>query len=280
MSMDTPSTKAGAIGSARSSDRPGGGQTVPSIARAVRILNALASGPPSASLATLSRRLQLPRSSALSICNTLVDTGLLVRDGDGTYRLGPQILALSRAFLSQTDLHTEFGRVVAELNVLPQQTIVCSVLRDRDVVYIGRRPGRYPLGVNYEVGTRLPAHCTASGVALLGGLSDEAIVERFAADDGRSLPSLTARSISSVGELLERVAEARQLGYAVDDEETAIGMLGVGAVVRDSAGDVVGAVAASIAKAAVQEREVPGIAADVQRLAAQVSARLGAPLFD
>src|SRR4051794_19503101 len=102
-------------------------QVVPSVARAVRILNALAAGPGSASLASVSRRLELPRSSTLALCNTLVEAALLVRNGDGTYRLGPQVLELSRSFLKQTDLHSEFVRVVAELNVLPEQTVVCAV---------------------------------------------------------------------------------------------------------------------------------------------------------
>jgi DNA-binding IclR family transcriptional regulator len=254
-----------------------GRQVVPSVLRAVRILNALAVGPANASLASLSRRLQLPRSSTLALCNTLVETGLLVRNPDGTYRMGPHVLELSRSFLGQTDLHSEFERVVQELNVLSEQTVVCAVLRDDDVVYIGRRSGTYPLSVSYEIGMRLPAHCTASGLAMLSALSNEAIEARYAdvGDDG--LVTLTARSIRSVQELLERADDVRERGYAVDNEETAIGMLCIGAAVRDSTSAAIGAVAVSFAKPALQEREIPSVAADVQRLAAQISNGLGAP---
>jgi DNA-binding IclR family transcriptional regulator len=254
-----------------------GGQTVPSVVRAVRILNTLAAGPANASLASLSRRLQLPRSSTLALCNTLVETGLVVRDPDGTYRMGPHVLELSRSFLGQTDIHSEFERVVSGLNVLPDQTVVCAVLRDQDVVYIGRRNGTYPLGVSYEIGMRLPAHCTASGLSMLGALSDEEIGARYADAGADGFVTLTARSIASVPELLDRVAEVRRRGYAVDDEETALGMLCIGAPVRDDTGATVGAVAVSAAKAALQEREIPSVAADVQRLADQISAALGAP---
>lgn len=253
------------------------GQTVPSVMRAVRILNALAAGPANASLASLSRRLQLPPSSTLALCYTLVATGLLVRNPDGTYRLGSHVLELSRSFLGQTDLHSEFERAVAELNVLPEQTVVCTVLRDRDVVYIGRRTGTYPLGVSYEIGMRLPAHCTASGLALLSGMTDDEVTALYDAADDEGLMTLTARSIASVPQLLDRLATVRDTGYAVDDEETAVGMLCIGAAVRDASSSAVGAVAVSMAKAAIQEREVPGLAADVQRLAARVSSSLGAP---
>jgi DNA-binding IclR family transcriptional regulator len=247
------------------------------VIRAVRILNALAAGPSTASLASLSRRLQLPRSSTLALCNSLVETGLLIRSADGSYRLGPQVLELSRSFLNQTDLHSEFQRVVAELNVLPEQTVVCAVLRDRDVVYIGRRNGTYPLGVSYEIGMRLPAHCTASGLAMLSTMSDAELADRFEGSETDGMVTLTARSISSLPELLERVADIRRRGYAVDDEETAVGMLCIGVAVRDDANKAIGAVAVSMAKAALQEREVPSLAADVQRLAGRISTGLGAP---
>jgi DNA-binding IclR family transcriptional regulator len=187
------------------------------------------------------------------------------------------VLELSRSFLGQTDLHTEFQRVVSELNVLPEQTLVCSVLREGDVVYIGRRSGTYPLGVSYELGMRLPAHCTASGLAMLAGLSDSELIQRYAGAEVDGFVTLTARSIASLPELLERVADIRKRGHAVDDEETAVGMLCVGVGVRGSTNSTVGAVAVSLAKAALQEREVPSLAAEVQRLAARISAGLGAP---
>jgi DNA-binding IclR family transcriptional regulator len=253
-------------------------QIVPSVARAVRILNALAAGPSNASLASLSRRLELPRSSTLALCNTLVETGLLVRNPNGTYQLGAQVLELSRSFLGQTDLHSEFERAAAELHVLPEQTVVCAVLRDRDVVYIGRRPGTYPLGVSYEIGMRLPAHCTASGLAMLSGIPNEEVSAIYAGSDSEGLITLTAHSIASLPELLTRLDEVRSRGYAIDDEETAVGMTCVGAVVRDSSGRPAGAVAVSMAKAAIRDREIPGVAADVERLATRISQGLGAPV--
>jgi DNA-binding IclR family transcriptional regulator len=251
------------------------GQVVPSVQRAVRIMNALAAGPAEASLASLSRRLQLPRSSTLALCNTLVETEMLTRNPDGTYRLGPHVLELSRSLLGQIDLHSEFERVLDALDVLHDQTVVVAVLREEDVVYIGRRSGRFPLGVSYEIGMRLPAHCTASGLAILADLTDAEVEARYAGREDPDLPTLTARSVASVPQLLQRLQRVRELGYAVDDEETAVGMLCVGAVVHDTTSRAAGAVSVSMPKAAVQEREIPSIAADVQRLATGVSAALG-----
>lgn len=250
------------------------GQVVPSVLRASRILGALASGPPRATLAALSIGLGIPRSSTLALCNSLVETGLVVRDPDGLYRLGPQTLELSRAFLGQTDFYSEFQRAVAELGVLPEQTLVCAVLRERDVVYIGRRAGTSPLGVSYEIGMRLPAHCTATGLSMLSTLPESRIEELYA---GAELERLTDSSVGSRAELRERLAAVRERGYAVDDGETARGMICIGAPVGGDAGETVGAVAVSMPKGAHTSAQLTADAADLRRLADQISRGLGAP---
>ncbi len=259
---------------AKGSQGRGEGQVVPSVLRAGRILDALASGPPRATLASLSRGLGIPRSSTLALCNSLVEAGLLARDPDGLYRLGPHTLELSRAFLRQTDIHSEFQRAVSELDLLAEQTLVCAVLRGRDVVYIGRRAGTSPLGVSYEIGMRLPAHCTATGLSMLSMLSQARVEELYA---GAELERLTDSSIGSVEELRERLVTVRERGYAIDDGETARGMICIGASIRDDAGATAGAVAVSIPKAARQERELSALARQVQRLADAISRGLGAP---
>lgn len=247
---------------------------MPSVLRASRILDALASGPPRATLASLSIGLDIPRSSTLALCNSLVETGLLARDPDGLYRLGPHTLELSRAFLGQTDFHAEFQRAVPELGVLPEQTLVCAVLRERDVVYIGRRAGTSPLGVSYEIGMRLPAHCTATGLSILSTLSQVQVDELYA---GVELEPLTDKSIASPAELRERLAAVRERGYAVDDGETVRGMICIGAPVSGDAGETVGAVAVSMPKGAHSSDRLTADAADLMRLADQISRGLGAP---
>jgi DNA-binding IclR family transcriptional regulator len=149
------------------------------------------------------------------------------------------------------------------------------VLRGRDVIYVGRRPGTNPLGMAYDIGLRLPAHCTASGLAMLSTLEQPKVEELYL--DRGELEQLTPRSISNVGELWPRLAATRKQGYAIDDEETALGMVCVGAAVRDDAGETVGAVAVSMPKGARSKAELARDADEVRHLAAGISQALGAP---
>src|SRR4029077_609295 len=172
-----------------------------------------------------------------------------------------------------TDLLSEFRRVVAEGGFLPKQTLVCAVLRGHDVVYLGSRPGASPLGVTYDIGLHLPAHCTASGLAMLSALEEAEVDDLYAGVT--ELEQLTPHSIADLDQLRTRLAEVRQRGYARDEEETALGMVCLGAAVRGDADDPVGAVAVSMAKGARSAAELKDDAAEVQRLATRISGALG-----
>lgn len=252
------------------------GQTVESVTRAVNILNALAAGLSTATLASLSRELKLPRSSTLALCNTLVRTGLLSRDANGAYRLGPHVLDLSGAYLSTTDLHGEFDRLCRDLDVLPDQTLVLSVLDDTEVVYVGRRRGTRPIGVAYELGMRLPAHCTASGKALLSVLQAGEVQALYRARSrSKKLQALTPKSVTDLNVLVLQLEETAHRGYALDDEETALGMACVGAPIFDGAGNALGAVAVSLVKAALTPDELRIAASELCRLATSISTAMG-----
>ena len=94
--------------------------------------------------------------------------------------------------------------------------------------------GSLPLGVTYRIGMRLPAHCTATGKALLSTLPDEQIRALYR---GAELGKLTTHSHSTLTGLLADLNTTRLRGYAIDNEETREGMCCFGAPVFDASGD-------------------------------------------
>jgi IclR family transcriptional regulator, blcABC operon repressor len=248
--------------------------TVPAVARAARMLEEIADAPGGMSLSGLARAIGAPKSSCLAVCNTLVECGLLVRTSSGGYQLGLKVVQLGRAYLGRSDIVTEFRRVDAELGLLPGDTIVLSVLHGREVTYVDARHGSRPVAMHYEIGMRLPAHCTASGKALLATLPVVRAAELYA--DAR-FESLTPRSIASVGALVVELEAIRARRYAVDDEETALGMICFGAAVLDGSGRAAGALSVSMVKAAVDPAASESAARSVRRLAQALTTRLGGP---
>lgn len=243
---------------------------VSSVVRAVRILEAVGRAARPPSLGELARELGIPKSTTHDLVATLVRERLLTRSGDGRFRLGLRILELYRAYDAASDLSAAFAGACQELVPDHAETLVLSVLDGREVVYVACRNGTQPIAVNYRIGLRLPAHCTATGKAILSTLPEEEVVALFGSGP---LPKRTERSLGSVQELLQDLAATRLRGYSLDDEETVEGMCCVGAAVR--ARDLRAGLAFSTVRARLTEARRQELAILVQRLAQAVSERLG-----
>lgn len=253
------------------STRPKG--SVPALERGIAVLDALAASNDPLSLAALTARVALPKSTVLGICATLVHGGLLARRADGSYQLGVRIVDLAHAYLSKADVTTEFVASFDALPPMPEETVVLAVLDGLDVVYVACRNGTHGLSLNYRIGMRLPATCTASGKALLATISDETVADRYRG----SLQSLTDFSITAMPRLLADLADARERGYAEDREETRVGMCCIGAPVFDaSRRHAIAAVAISMVSAEFDSPKRDETIRRVRDLAAHLSSRLGA----
>lgn len=246
---------------------------VPSVLKGARLLDVVAASRNPFSLAELSQKLGLPKSSVLSLCTSLTQAGLLTRFDDGSYHLGTHLVDLAHAYLSRTDLTQEFGRAWDSLHMMPGESAVLAVLDGADVVYVACRNGSLPFALTYRIGMRLPAHCTASGKALLSTMSEERIRQLYR---GRKLERLTRNSHSSLKALLADLENVRSSGYAIDDEETREGMRCYGAPVFDATGrQAVAAVALSMMKPTTAARAGDIAVGTVHELAELMSHRLG-----
>ena len=157
---------------------------------------------------------------------------------------------------------------------MAEESIVLSVLDGADIVYVGCRNGTRPFGFSFRIGMRLPANCTASGKAMLSSRPPEYIIDLAVS---RAFYSLTRSSVTRPAPLLEQLREAVALGYAVDDEETRLGMVCIGAPIFDAGShEAVAAVAVSLPKSTVTAKRKTLAIQTVKHMAAHLSQRLGA----
>ena len=233
----------------------------PAVARAVGILDLLAADPTAPhGTSEIARRLQLPKSSVANVCAALVDSGLLRRSGNG-FSLGHRLAEFGGAYLAGMDQVREFREGCQTLPAASQETVQLAVLDRLDVVYLARHEGRQPIRLVSEIGRRLPASCTAAGKAALAWLSPADLADRLRGTT--SLPGLTAQSHRFPAELLADLEATRRRGYAIDDEETAEGVVCFAAVVpersegrRPATGPCAVSVALLKARASDQRRDL------------------------
>lgn len=195
---------------------------VPAVRRAGAILSALvASNGRPVSISELARQLRLPKSSTANLCLALEAERMVTRV-DGGYRLGRRLVELGGAYLSTVDQVQEFYSTCRQQPQVSQLTARVAVLEGTDVLYLARYDGTQPIRLTANIGDRFPAHCTATGKALLARVDPAAVSERYRGQ--RRLITLTDKSIATVAELRDELEQVRRSGYAVDDEETTQGV--------------------------------------------------------
>ncbi|GAA1390337.1 IclR family transcriptional regulator [Luteococcus peritonei] len=199
----------------------------PAVTRAAAILRLLAQEGP-LGLTEIARTLELAKSSTLNLMVALEQAELVRKDG-AAYCLGRATVELGGAYVRGFDVVREFHRLVAADQVLSEQLLHLAVLHDSEVLYLARHAGLHPWRMSANVGDRFPASITAVGNVLLAQL-DEAQV-RASFSEPSSLPVWTEHSTRTVDQLLAKLEQVRERGWAVDDRETNPGVYGIAVLV-------------------------------------------------
>lgn len=169
----------------------------------------------------LTRRLKIPKSSLHGILRTLELRGWVEVDpGGSTYQLGVRSLVVGASFVDEDLVVARTASVLDALAAATGETVHLGRLQGSEIVYMAKRESVHPLRMFSAVGRRLPAHATALGKALLAQRCD---------DDVRAilpdvLVPLTPRTVCDPKVLIERLADVRELGYAIDNEEATVGL--------------------------------------------------------
>jgi DNA-binding IclR family transcriptional regulator len=250
--------------------RPREFRPVKSAYRALDVLEAMAYGP--ATLSELSRMLEIPKSSLHGLLRTLSDRGwVTATDGGTRFRLGVRALQIGARFVDEDELVAHVAPSLDRLAAATGETVQQARLDGDQVVYLAKRESAHPVRIISSIGSRLPAHATALGKALLAA-RDGAELRRILSPP---LVALTERTLTEWGPLEASLAAARERGVAWDDEEVSSGLTCV-AVAVPGAGLPTHAVSVSVPTFRLSDdlrREIPAL---LLEMVETLRARLGA----
>ena len=238
----------------------------PAAVRAIRILEAVGNQP-GITVSELAGHVGAPKSSTSNLCHDLVMVGAIERDGAG-FSLTGWVLGLASAHLSASGSVEVFHRAVKSMPQASAETVQLARLDGANMVYLARHDGSHPVRLVSEIGRQLPASCTGTGKAVLAGLDEAEISALFP----KRLPQLTRHSHRRLKTLFDDLREVRERGYAIDEEETAEGVVCFAASVSEfGAAPPMGAVSFSLLKARATPELRAELADVVTRLADHIS---------
>jgi DNA-binding IclR family transcriptional regulator len=245
--------------------------SVPALESALNALELLAQSRAGLTLSELTRRLEIPKSSAHCLLLTLERRGYLHRNERNRYLFGLRLFSLANMALSGLELRERAAPFLKSLMARTRLTVHLAMLEQHEAVLIEKVEPAGIFRLATWLGKRMDVHCTGLGKALTAYLPDDEL-EQLVHEHG--LPRHNDNTISSLRRLRDDLARTRKLGYAVDDEEDEIGHRCIGAPIFDQTGAVIAAVSVSGTTSDVSGDNVVFLAERVKECAASISSVL------
>lgn len=244
-------------------------EAVRSLERAFDLLEHLADAGGEMALSELTEVSGLPMPTIYRLMRTLVNQGYVRQEPSKRYALGPRLVRLGEGAsrLLGTWARPVLARLVDEVG----ETANMAVLEGDEAVYVAQVPSRHSMRMFTEVGRRVQPHCTGVGKALLSQLPDERVKEILART---GMEPHTPNTLTSPEALLAELAQVREQGYAVDDEEQELGVRCVAVPLRGA--PALTAISVSGPSGRMTREAVPGVV-PIMHAAAERFARELAP---
>jgi DNA-binding IclR family transcriptional regulator len=222
----------------------------------------------------VARDMGLSRSTVHRMLATLSHHQFVEQDEHSrAYRPGPALVDIGLAVVSKIDIRAVSHTALVDLRDLTGETAHLGVMRgDASVLFLDSVESDRMVRTGSRIGRILPAHATATGKVLLAERTDEEIAALYPSG---VLEAPTSRALTSLGELLEQVAEVRRLGYAVNHGESEDDVAAVAAAVRDKNGHVRCALVTTAPLSRADEAWVKNAATATMRVARELGDRVG-----
>jgi IclR family KDG regulon transcriptional repressor len=225
-------------------------------------------------LTEVANRAHLTRSTAFKLLSVLEQRGYVCRERSGDkYRIDLQAFRVGRQYLVNQGGLTRVARPALEelARFAPGVTSKLSILTHGRVVLLDYIEID-PTGPDSRViGLEQRAYCTALGKALLAGQPDDVLAALL---DELELEWRTPSTVTDKQALRASLEQVRIQGYAVDDEESTLGLIAVAAPIYNERGRVIAAMSVSGIKAALLP-DIPLMVERVRLAAQRTSERLG-----
>lgn len=246
--------------------------TVQALDRGVTLLELLA-GEEAMTLTEVAVDTAMAPATAYRLLVTLQQRGLVTFDEDAqTWSIGVEAFRIGSAFLRRTN-YVEAGRpVMHRLMQASHETSNMGILDGGDVVFVSQVETHQPIRAFFRPGTRGLVHASGIGKALLAERPEREVRRLI---EERGLPRFTANTLVTAEALQADLAATRERGWALDDEESTVGMRCLAAPIFNEYGEAVAGISISGLAARLDDDRVQQFGPRVRAAADEITEAIG-----
>lgn len=226
---------------------------VKSLQKSMEILECFAEKQP-LGVTEISEKLGLYKSNVHNILMTFTALGYLEQDKEtGKYRLGAEVMTLSRAFREGLDITKVAVPFMREIANEANELVYLTIPREDEVIYLEVvSPENQKLATTSIAGERCKMYCTGVGKAILANLPEEEIEKCICGE----LEAYTENTITDPQMLREELALTKMRGYGIDDMELMYGIKCVGIALIGHGGRIEGGLSISAPSPRMDDEKV------------------------
>jgi IclR family pca regulon transcriptional regulator len=179
------------------------------------------------------------KTSCFRILQTLTKVGFISKDPETSgYFIGPKMISIGLSAARKSSIRELALPFMKEIREKTGTTVNLAILSGPEVIFVERLQSAHILEANLRIGSRLSAHLSSMGKAMLAYLSEvqlEDILRQI------HFEKKTVKTISSIKVLKDELKNIRQKGFALNDEELEAGLFAIAAPLRNQAGMAIAA---------------------------------------
>lgn len=225
-------------------------------------------------ISSISRDLQIPKSSAFDILHTLLDEDFIQYDNEQlrTFKLGLKALHIGFAAVDRLNILQVAKKDMTALYEATKHTVYLAVENNGYVIYVDKLELPGPVQFSTGIGTIKLLHLTGVGKAILAAYNDIEIKDIMT--EG-CYEVHTPNSIPTYFRLSKEIEEIRSRGYAIENFEDNNFTYSIAAPIYGMNERVCAAVCVSILNTNVENVDTEEIADLVVKTALNISRKMG-----
>lgn len=235
--------------------------------RALSILECFSLETPALALQEIYRTVKLPKSTTFRLVVTLQEAGYLLQRSDQCYTLSYKLLLLGSVVRETQDVREITRPLIEDLARSTGETVTLSTRSGDERIVLDVAQSKSTLRSIVLPGDRLPLLYGASGKMFLSQLDDKAI-ERIRLAQQQPERRVTRKA------LFDALAEVREKGYALTQDDRVVGVIALSAPVRDASGEMRYSVTVTGPSSRIEGRE-QALIEPLMRVVKRISTLLG-----
>ena len=239
------------------------------LVRSMQILERLAQSNSGLTLSELSQQLGIATATVFRLLHTFEELGYVTQNKEfGLWSIGVKAYTVGSAFINHRDVVSLARPFMVELMEFSGETVNLSIVDNGKVVFISQVESFEMMRMIVHLGSSAPIHASGAGKALLATMNSAQISKILLK---RGLDRITENTINSTDTLKQELEVTQSRGYAVDDEEHALGLRCVASPIYNEFGGASMAISISGPKVRISDQRLNTLGSKISEIATQIT---------